>query len=256
MARARNVYKADFINEEHIWDLLRRAESVNQDEVIEIIEKGREAKGLSPYETAVLLQHNGREARKILFQAAHEVKQRIYGKRLVFFAPLYISNFCVNNCLYCGYRRTNTIRRRRLGMDEIEREIIALEAMGHKRLALETGEDPVNCPIEYVVDAIHKIYSVKNETGSIRRVNVNIAATTVENYRKLKEAGIGTYILFQETYHRETYRKMHPSGPKRDYDWHTTAMDRAMEAGIDDVGFGVLFGLFDFRFEVLGLLLH
>jgi 2-iminoacetate synthase len=250
------TYKADFIDEKQINDLLIKAKSASKKEASEIIQKGSQAKGLTPYETAILLQNNDEEITKLLLQAAHEVKERIYGKRLVFFAPLYLSNYCVNNCYYCGYRKSNKITRRRLDMGEIEKEIIALEAMGHKRLALEVGEDPVNCPIEYVIDALKKIYEVKDKTGSIRRANVNIAATTVEDYRKLKEAGIGTYILFQETYHRETYKKMHPSGPKKDYDWHTTAMDRAMEGGIDDVGFGVLFGLYDYKFEVLALLLH
>lgn len=250
------MYKADFINEEQINELLSRATSATKKEVHSIILKGKNAQGLTPYETAALLQHNDKSTTKLLFDAAHEVKQKIYGKRLVFFAPLYLSNYCVNNCYYCGYRRSNKIARRRLDLSEIEKEIIALEAMGHKRLALETGEDPVHCPIDYVLDAIRKIYEVKDKTGSIRRANVNIAATTIENYKKLKEVGIGTYILFQETYHRETYKKMHPSGPKRDYDWHTTAMDRAMEAGIDDVGFGVLFGLYNYKFEVLALLLH
>lgn len=256
MAKPDKAYKADFIDEKQINDLLIRANSASQKEAREIIRKGKAAKGLTPYETAVLLQSNDHETTKLLFEAAHEVKEKIYGKRIVFFAPLYISNYCINNCCYCGYRKSNKISRRRLDMDEIEQEIIALEAMGHKRLALETGEDPVNCLIEYVLDAIKKIYEVKNKTGSIRRANVNIAATTIEDYRKLKEAGIGTYILFQETYHRETYKKMHPSGPKKDYNWHATAMDRAMEGGIDDVGFGVLFGLYDYKFEVLALLLH
>lgn len=240
MKKQDKAYKADFIDEEQINDLLIKAKSASKNEAREIIQKGREAKGLTPFETAVLLQNNDEEITKLLLQAAHKVKEKIYGKRLVFFAPLYLSNYCINNCYYCGYRKSNKISRRRLDLNEIEKEIIALEAMGHKRLALETGEDPVNCPIEYVLDAIKKIYEVKDKTGSIRRANVNIAATTVEDYRKLKDAGIGTYILFQETYHRETYKKMHPSGPKKDYDWHTTAMDRAMEGGIDDVGFGVL----------------
>jgi 2-iminoacetate synthase len=256
MKKQNKEYKADFINEQQINDLLMKAKSAQKKEVRDIIQKSKSAQGLTPYETAVLLQHDDKSTTKLLFEAAHEVKQKIYGKRLVFFAPLYISNYCVNNCYYCGYRKSNKIARRRLDLHQIEKEIVALEAMGHKRLALEAGEDPVNCPIEYVLDAIKKIYEVKDKTGSIRRANVNIAATTVEDYRKLKEVGIGTYILFQETYNRETYKKMHPSGPKKDYDWHTTAMDRAMEAGIDDVGFGVLFGLYDYKFEVLALLLH
>ncbi|MCX8022682.1 MAG: [FeFe] hydrogenase H-cluster radical SAM maturase HydG [Syntrophorhabdaceae bacterium] len=248
---------AYFIDEELIADLLKKGEGAEKEEVLEIIEKGREAKGLTPLETAILLQKaTDDEASNALFSAAREVKERIYGKRLVFFAPLYISNYCINNCVYCGYRRDNKFQRRRLTMEEIEKEVIALEEMGHKRIALEAGEDPVNCTIDYILEAIGKIYSVKEKRGSIRRINVNIAATTVEDYRLLKKAGIGTYILFQETYHRDTYRIMHPSGPKSDYDWHTLAMDRAMEAGIDDVGLGVLFGLYDYRFEVISLLLH
>ena len=209
---------------------------------------------MTPLETAVLLHLEDKDTLDLLFSAAHEIKEKIYGKRVVIFAPLYISNFCINNCYYCGYRTSNEILRRRLEFDEIEKEVIALEAMGHKRIALEVGEDPKNCPIDYVLEAMQTIYNVKDKQGSIRRINVNIAATTVEEYRKLKEAGIGTYILFQETYHRATYEKMHPAGPKRDYDWHTLAMDRAMEGGIDDVGLGVLFGLYDYKFEVLATL--
>ncbi|OPY75127.1 MAG: 2-iminoacetate synthase [Syntrophorhabdus sp. PtaU1.Bin050] len=246
----------DFIDEQQINNILTETKNLPVEKIRAIVTKAREAQGLTPFETAVLLQAEDEDILRLMFDAAHEVKEKIYGKRLVLFAPLYISNYCVNNCVYCGYRTHNQITRRRLGFDEIEKEIIALEAMGHKRLALEVGEDPENCPIDYVLDAIRCIYSVKDKTGSIRRVNVNIAATTVENYRRLQEAGIGTYILFQETYHRPTYEKMHPAGPKKDYDWHTTAMDRAMEGGIDDVGLGVLFGLYDFKFEVLGLLLH
>jgi 2-iminoacetate synthase len=245
-----------FIDEEKIWGTLRSAASRTREEASQIVAKAEEAKGLTPEETAVLLQVSDGDVLQKMYAAAQKVKEAIYGKRLVFFAPLYISNYCTNNCVYCGYRRDNRINRRRLGLDEVEREIVALEAMGHKRLALEVGEDPLNCPIDYVIESIRRIYAVKDKMGSIRRVNVNVAATTVEDYRKLKEVGIGTYILFQETYHRPTYERMHPAGPKKDYDWHLLAMDRAMEAGIDDVGFGVLFGLYDYRFEVLGLLLH
>jgi 2-iminoacetate synthase len=248
--------KADFINDEKIEKILREAKGASANTAREIIEKARSAQGLTPLETAVLLHLEDKDTLKLLFRVAHEIKEKIYGKRVVIFAPLYISNFCVNNCYYCGYRTSNEILRRRLEFDEIEKEVIALEAMGHKRIALEVGEDPKNCPIEYVLEAMRTIYGVKEKKGSIRRINVNIAATTVEEYRKLKEAGIGTYILFQETYHRATYEKMHPAGPKRDYDWHTLAMDRAMEGGIDDVGFGVLFGLYDYKFEVLATLLH
>jgi len=256
MKTQNTIQTATFIDEQAISNILEQAKTATDDEAKVIIEKGRYAKGLTPYETAVLLQNNSNEIMALMFGAAHEVKEKIYGKRLVFFAPLYISNYCINNCVYCGYRKDNQIKRRRLKPEEITQEVIALEAMGHKRIALETGEDPINCPLEYVLESIRNIYAVKEKLGSIRRINVNIAATTVDNYKKLKEAGIGTYILFQETYHRETYKKMHPYGPKSDYDWHTTAMDRAMEAGIDDVGFGVLFGLYDYKFEVLGLLLH
>lgn len=256
MDREREAQRADFLDEDLITNILEKAGKASIEEARNIIEKGREAKGLTPYETAVLLHTADGDTEAALFAAAREVKEKIYGKRLVFFAPLYISNYCINNCVYCGYRRDNAIARRRLGLEEMEREVVALEAMGHKRIALEVGEDPVNCPLDYVIEAMERIYSVKDRMGSIRRINVNIAATTVEDYSRLKAAGIGTYILFQETYHRATYERMHPAGPKRDYDWHTMAMDRAMQAGIDDVGLGVLFGLYDFKFEVLGLLLH
>lgn len=248
--------KADFINDENIKSILEEAKKIPVNTIKEIIEKAREAKGLTPFETAVLLNVEEADILKLIFQTAHEIKKKIYGKRLVLFAPLYISNYCINGCFYCGYRMTNQIARRRLTVEEIQRETIALEAMGHKRIALEAGEDPKNCPLQYVLEAIQTIYHTGDTKGNIRRINVNIAATTVEDYRKLKEAGIGTYILFQETYHRETYEKMHPAGPKRDYDWHALAMDRAMEGGIDDVGLGVLFGLYDYKFEVLSLLLH
>ncbi len=248
--------RADFIDESAIARIIDEAKGASKKEIESIIEKGRQAQGLTPFETATLLHIDDPDSLTLLFRAAGEVKERIYGKRVVIFAPLYISNYCINNCFYCGYRRTSDMPRRRLDMEEIEREVVALEAMGHKRLALEVGEDPKNCPIDYVLEAIRKIYSVKEKMGSIRRINVNIAATTVDEYRMLKEVGIGTYILFQETYHRETYAKMHPAGPKKDYDWHTLAMDRAMEAGIDDVGLGVLFGLYDYKFEVVAMLLH
>jgi 2-iminoacetate synthase len=246
-----------FIDEQLINDLLAQAKEASPDLTRKIIAKGKKAKGLTPSETAVLLQTEDEALLQSLFETAHQVKESIYGKRLVFFAPLYLSNYCLNNCVYCGYRMANKeMAHRRLETDDIVKEVIALEAMGHKRLALEAGEDPKHSPIEYIVQAMQTIYGVKEKLGSIRRANVNIAATTVEDYRKLKEAGIGTYILFQETYHRPTYENMHPSGPKRDYDYHLTAMDRAMEAGIDDVGLGALFGLYDFKFEVLGLLIH
>jgi 2-iminoacetate synthase len=251
------IEKADFINTEKINLILEKARQAPASYIREIVDKAREASGLTPDETAVLLQVEDNENLEIIKEAARYVKEKIYGKRLVFFAPLYISNYCVNNCLYCGYRRDNNqMPRTKLTMKEIRDEVTVLQSMGHKRLALETGEDPRNCPLEYVLEAIETIYQVQEKNGDIRRVNVNIAATTVENYKRLKEAGIGTYILFQETYHRPTYQVMHPSGPKRDYDWHTTAMDRAMEGSIDDVGIGVLFGLYDYKFEVMGLLFH
>ncbi|BAF59165.1 thiamine biosynthesis enzyme ThiH and related uncharacterized enzymes [Pelotomaculum thermopropionicum SI] len=248
--------QAYFIDDKVIFDLLEEAKNAPAGEVERIIGKAALSEGLTPAEVAVLLQVDDPGLLEKIYRTAYLVKEKIYGKRIVFFAPLYISDYCVNNCYYCGYRRDNKFPRRRLSMQEIKDEVTVLEEMGHKRIALECGEDPVNCPIDYVLDAINAIYSVKEKNGSIRRVNVNIAATTVENYRLLKEARIGTYILFQETYHRPTYARMHPSGPKRDYDWHTCAMDRAMEGGIDDVGVGVLFGLYDYKYEVLGLLFH
>ncbi len=246
-----------FIDDARIEGLLAQGRKASSGDALRIIEKAREAKGLSPEETAVLLESSDEPVIDALFHAAREIKERIYGKRIVFFAPLYLSNYCINGCVYCGYHRGNdAIKRRRLTSEEVALEVVALEEMGHKRLALEVGEDPLNCPLEYVLDMIKTIYSVKEKKGSIRRVNVNVAATTVEEYRKLKEVGIGTYILFQETYHRDTYRAVHPSGPKKDYDWHTLAMDRAMEGGIDDVGFGVLFGLYNYKYEVLAMLFH
>lgn len=248
--------KADFINEEQIHAWLDQASKAGPDETRGIIQKARAAKGLSPYECAVLLHIEDDALLEEMYQVAQQIKENIYGRRVVLFAPLYISNYCINNCVYCGYRKDNNFTRRRLSMDELRTEVSILESLGHKRLALEAGEDLVNCSMDYILEAIKTIYEVKKDHGSIRRINVNIAATTVENYRLLKEAGIGTYILFQETYHRDTYKNMHPSGPKRDYDYHTTAMDRAMQGGIDDVGLGVLFGLYDYKFEVLGLLLH
>lgn len=248
--------KAYFIQEDKINTILNAAAGASKEEAKRIIEKAGEARGLTPEETAVLLHTSDPEIVQLIYRTASEIKHKIYGRRVVLFAPLYLSNYCINNCVYCGYKRTNDIERRRLSMDEIRQEVSILESMGHKRLALECGEHPKECPIEYVLEAIETIYGVKKENGSIRRVNVNIAATTVDEYKLLKKAGIGTYILFQETYHRETYAKMHPAGPKRDYDWHTTAMDRAMEGGIDDVGLGILFGLYDYKFEVVAILMH
>ncbi|ABO50667.1 iron-only hydrogenase maturation protein HydG [Desulforamulus reducens MI-1] len=247
---------ADFINEEEINRLLEEGKKTSPARVREIIEKAREARGLTPEEVAILLQNDDQDLINFMFQVASEIKLKIYGKRLVLFAPLYVSDHCVNNCVYCGYRCDNKFNRRKLTQAEVEEEIKILESLGHKRLAVEAGEHPGECPIEYVLECLKTIYSIKFDNGSIRRCNVNIAATTIEEYKMLKDAGIGTYILFQETYHRETYKKMHPSGPKADYDWHTTAHDRAMMAGIDDVGLGPLFGLYDYKYEVMGLMFH
>jgi len=256
METRQETMRADFINEEQINTWLFEARQAGQEKAREIIQKAADARGLTPYECAVLLHLEDDELLEEMYRTAYKIKEKIYGRRLVLFAPLYISDYCVNNCVYCGYRRDNKFNRHRLSAEEVRQEVRILESLGHKRLALEAGEDPQNCPIEYVLDTIKTIYEVKEANGSIRRVNVNIAATTVENYRKLKEAGIGTYILFQETYHRKTYAAMHPTGPKRDYDYHTTAMDRAMLGGIDDVGVGVLFGLYDYKYEVVAMLLH
>lgn len=247
-------YVGDFINEPAIRTLLTETAALPREELEAMIEKARTAKGLTAREVAALIQLEDKELLKKMFAAALEIKQKIYGKRLVLFAPLYLSNYCINNCYYCGYGCRNEIARKKLTMDEIREEVKALEELGHKRLMLDMGEDPVRTPIEYVIEAMQTIYATTKDNGAIRRVNVQIAATTVEEYRMLKEAGIGTYILFQETFHRETYAKMHPTGPKRDYDWHTTAVERAMEGGIDDVGMGVLFGLYDYRFEVVALM--
>ncbi|WP_026486737.1 [FeFe] hydrogenase H-cluster radical SAM maturase HydG [Caldanaerobius polysaccharolyticus] len=256
MIKVEEWERADFIDEDLIYRLLEEGKK-RQFDVDRIIEKSLEAKGLTPLEVATLLQVEDEGELEKVYKAARIIKEKIYGKRIVLFAPLYISNYCINNCAYCAYHRTNDkIKRRKLTMEEIAEEVRILETLGHKRIALELGEDPVNNPIEYVVDAIKTIYATQKDRGNIRRVNVNIAATTIDEFKKLKEAGIGTYVLFQETYHRETYKKVHPMGPKSDYDWHTTAMDRAMKAGIDDVGLGVLFGLYDYKFEVMGLIFH
>jgi 2-iminoacetate synthase len=248
--------KAKFIDQEYIETLLQETKTTSPEEINEILTKSQAAKGLTHQEVAKLLQVEDEDSLQKLFKVAGEIKKKIYGNRIVMFAPLYISDYCVNNCTYCGYRRENQFTRRRLSIPEIQQEVKLLEKMGHKRIALEAGEDPINCDINYVLEAIDAIYHTENENGNIRRINVNIAATTVENYRKLKEKNIGTYILFQETYHRPTYEKVHPLSVKGDYDYHTTAFDRAMEAGIEDVGGGVLFGLADYKFEVLALMLH
>lgn len=249
----------EFIDHEEILESLKYAEeNKHNKELIEsILEKAKACKGISHREALVLLDCDLEEENQKIFNLAMEIKQMFYGNRIVMFAPLYLSNYCINSCVYCPYHVKNKhICRKKLTQEEIKKEVIALQDMGHKRLALETGEDPVNNPIEYVLDSIKTIYSIKHKNGAIRRVNVNIAATTVENYTKLKEAGIGTYILFQETYHKENYEKLHPAGPKHDYAYHTEAMDRAMEGGIDDVGLGVLFGLNMYRYDFTGLLMH
>lgn len=249
----------EFINHEEIESTLRWAkENKSNRELIEsLIARAADCKGLTHREAALLLASDQPDLNDAMFSLAKKIKEELYGTRIVLFAPLYLSNYCVNGCVYCPYHAKNkNIRRKKLTQDEIRREVVALQDMGHKRLALETGEDPVNNPIDYVLESIKTIYSIKHKNGAIRRVNVNIAATTVENYRRLKEAGIGTYILFQETYHRENYEKLHPTGPKHDYAWHTEAMDRAMAGGIDDVGCGVLFGLNMYRYDFVGLMMH
>ncbi|MBS3983467.1 MAG: [FeFe] hydrogenase H-cluster radical SAM maturase HydG [Dethiobacter sp.] len=247
---------ANFINEEAIAELLEQGKVASESTVRAIITAARQAKGLTMAEVAVLLQVTDKKLLTEMFEVAKEIKLKIYGKRLVLFAPLYVSDYCINNCAYCGYKRENCFQRRKLTKAQLVEEVRILESLGHKRLALEAGEHPTECPLDYILESIRTIYSIKFENGSIRRVNVNIAATTQEDYKRLKSAGIGTYILFQETYHRKTYEAMHSSGPKADYDWHTTAHHRAMQAGIDDVGFGVLLGLYDYKFEVLAMLQH
>ena len=259
MYNPKSLKAEEFIDHQEILDTLAYAdENKNNVELIDqILNKARERKGLSHREASVLLACDIPEKVQELYALAEQIKKDFYGNRIVIFAPLYLSNYCVNGCLYCPYHQKNKhIPRKKLTQEEVEKEVIALQDLGHKRLAIETGEDPVNCPIEYVLDCIHTIYSIKHKNGAIRRVNVNIAATTVENYRKLKEAGIGTYVLFQETYHKESYEHLHPTGPKSNYCYHTEAMDRAMEGGIDDVGLGVLFGLELYRYEFAGLLMH
>jgi len=246
-----------YLNETYIKDLL--AAKTSEAEQLNILEKAKQMKGLTPQEAAALLTMDSADGWKQAFEIAGEIKSHIYGERVVMFAPLYISDFCVNECVYCGFGKQQTQdsqKRRKLSMEEIQREVELLECMGHKRLALEAGEDPINCPLSYILEAIQTIYSMKTENGEIRRVNVNIAALDVDGYRQLKQVDIGTYILFQETYQRTTYESMHPSGPKSDFEFHSSAHDRAMEAGLDDVGGGVLFGLYEPFYEVLGMILH
>lgn len=255
----KSPHAEDFINHAEIVDSLAYADAnaTNAELIDAIIAKAELRKGLSHREASVLLACTLEDRNQKIYALAEQIKKDFYGNRIVMFAPLYLSNYCINGCVYCPYHLKNKrIPRIKLSQDDIRREVIALQDMGHKRLALEAGEDPVNNPLEYILESIKTIYSVKHKNGVIRRVNVNIAATTVEDYRKLKDAGIGTYILFQETYHKDSYEKLHPTGPKHDYNWHTEAMDRAMQGGIDDVGLGVLFGLERYRYEYAGLLMH
>ena len=259
MYNSRSMVATEFIEHEEILNTLEFANKNRENRVLleEILEKAGQYKGLTYKEAAVLLECELEEIKDRVFSLAEHIKKKFYGNRIVMFAPLYLSNYCINECRYCPYHGSNRhIARRQLSGEDIVREVMALQDMGHKRLALETGEDPENCPIEYVLESIKTIYGIKHKNGAIRRVNVNIAATTVENYRKLKDAGIGTYILFQETYHKPTYEYLHPKGPKHNYAYHTEAMDRAMDAGIDDVGLGVLFGLNLYKYDFVGLLMH
>ncbi len=267
MYNPKSLKAEEFINDQEILDTIAYAEAnKNNVELIDsILEKARPRKtetgwtcaGLNHREASVLLACDIPEKTEEMFKLAEEIKLAFYGNRIVMFAPLYLSNYCVNGCVYCPYHLKNkNIARKKLTQEEVRKEVIALQDMGHKRLAIEAGEHPVENPIEYILECIDTIYSIKHKNGAIRRVNVNIAATTVENYKKLKDAGIGTYILFQETYHKESYLELHPTGPKHDYDYHTEAMDRAMQGGIDDVGLGVLFGLELYKYEFAGLLMH
>lgn len=259
MYNPKSQIATEFIDHDEILDTLAYADAnkANAALIDSILEKAELRKGLSHREASVLLACELPDRTERMYKLAEQIKKDFYGSRIVMFAPLYLSNYCVNGCVYCPYHHQNKhIARKKLSQEDIVREVTALQDMGHKRLALEAGEDPVNNPIEYILESIKTIYSIKHKNGAIRRVNVNIAATTVENYRKLKDAGIGTYILFQETYHKESYEKLHPTGPKHNYCYHTEAMDRAMQGGIDDVGLGVLFGLELYRYEFAGLLMH
>lgn len=248
-----------FINHSEILDTIRyAAENANNRHLVDaILDKAKDCRGLTHREAAVLLESTDPEVTERVKNLAHDIKKRFYGNRIVMFAPLYLSNYCVNGCTYCPYHAINRdIPRRKLSQEEIRREVTALQDMGHKRLAIEAGEDPRNNPLEYILESIGTIYSTHHRNGAIRRVNVNIAATTVENYRRLRDAKIGTYILFQETYHKDNYERLHPKGPKSDYAYHTEAMDRAMEGGIEDIGLGVLYGLSTYLYDFIGLLMH
>lgn len=249
----------EFISHDQIVSVLNYAVEHRADKALieEILQKAAEGRGITHREAAVLMECDDKSTIERIFAIAKSIKERIYGKRIVLFAPLYLSNHCINGCTYCPYHATNrTIPRRKLTQEQIAAEVIALQDMGHKRLALEAGEHPIHSSIDYILESIDTIYSIRHRNGAIRRVNVNIAATTVENYRRLHDAGIGTYILFEETYNHEVYNKLHPSGPKSDWRYHTEAMDRAMEGGIDDVGIGALFGLTDYRYDLIGILMH
>ena len=259
MYNPKSTIATEFINDGEILATMdyARANAGNHTLVAQILEKARRFQGLTHREAALLLECDAPHIVEQIFTLANEIKHRFYGNRIVMFAPLYLSNHCINGCVYCPYHAKNkTIHRKKLSQEEIRAEVIALQDMGHKRLALEAGEHPLINPIEYILESINTIYSIKHKNGAIRRVNVNIAATTVENYRRLHDAGIGTYILFQETYNKANYEALHPTGPKKDYAWHTEAMDRAMQGGIDDVGIGVLFGLETYRYDFIGLLMH
>lgn len=259
MYNPKSTKAEEFIDNEEVLSTLEYANSNknNLELVDKIIEKAKLGKGLTHREASVLLACEDEGKNQKIFSLAKKIKQEYYGNRIVLFAPLYLSNYCINGCVYCPYHAKNKhIPRKKMTQEEIKKEVIALQDMGHKRLAIETGEDPVNNPIEYVLESLKTIYSIHHKNGAIRRANVNIAATTVENYRKLKEAGIGTYILFQETYNKKSYEELHPTGPKHNYAYHTEAMDRAMQGGIDDVGLGVLFGLESYKYEFAALLMH
>ncbi|PKM94047.1 MAG: [FeFe] hydrogenase H-cluster radical SAM maturase HydG [Firmicutes bacterium HGW-Firmicutes-1] len=246
----------NFIDNKKIFGLLDEAKNVHSEEINNIIAKAEKCEGLSALETAVLLNVEDDETLAKMYKAAGTIKEKIYGNRIVMFAPLYVSNYCINGCTYCGYKCSNQFSRRKLTDEEISNEVKKIQDMGHKRIVLEAGEDDENCSIDYILNSMKVIYETKTDKGSIRRINVNIAGTSVENYEKLKEAGIGTYTLFQETYHLETYNKFHLYGPKSDFTYHLTTMDRAMKGGIDDVGIGALFGLYDYKFEVMGMMMH
>ena len=258
MYNPKSEHAGEFIDHDEILATqeLAKTEAADPERVAAILAKAATYGGLTHREAAVLLEVSDPARLEAIYTLAREIKEHIYGRRIVIFAPLYLSDYCVNQCTYCGYKHDNPMTRRKLSQQELAEEVRVLERMGHKRLALEAGEDPVNCPLDYVLDCIRTIYSLKFNHGEIRRVNVNIAATTVEDYRQLKDAGIGTYILFQETYHQPTYRKVHPAGPKHDYAYHTEAHDRAMNGGIDDVGLGVLYGLYDWKYDTIALLMH